>query len=459
MPNGDLGYFTSTVLSGYSGITWSTVGNYRILTIDWSSVGLGSFFGTSYKSRRFKIGNFESLECIDGGWTEVPDVFTGDLIWSCQEGSTVKQTQVRDEVDYYLTIVDPRIAPFPNMGTECISPAGTDFTVGGITNGAYDAGGAWSIEFENGYTATRTSQSLSGDTYRINRSGVSAGNVNARIVWNFTSAEWDNLSSNWTYDYPIDGTYSSIGSFRTPPSVNAGGNVAYCEDTGNKTISGIPSGGSWSGPYISTSGVFNTNSASVGNHVVTYTITDGNGCSNSDTKTIVVESAPTVSSSNYSFCENDGVKSVSGSPTGGTWSGSGVTASGDFDTSIGDGNYTLTYSYTNGSGCTATSNSIVTVNAQPSVSAGNNQSACINDGSIALSGASPSGGSWSGSNVSGSTFNVSSAGVGTQSVTYTYTNSNGCTNSDAKNITIDDITTVKLCVAKRNFVKIQDYGI
>lgn len=442
--NGDLGYFSSEALTGYGGISWSNSGNYSVLTINWSSLDLGNFFGTDYKSRRIKIGVLETIECIDGSWTSLDDPFGGDSFWSCQQGLTPKPTQPRDEVDYYLTIVDPRLATLPNIGDICLSSGGGhDFTRGGLADPEYDAGDAWSIQFESGYTTSKDSDcQLSTDCYTINRSGASAGDINARLVWNFQSSEFDNISTDWSYDFPIDGTYQKVGSFLALPSVNAGVNESVCENTGNYTLTGSPSGGTWSGDYISSSGSFNTNTAPVGNHTVYYEITDGNGCRNTDSKTIQVESEPSVSASNYSFCENDGIKSLSGSPSGGTWTGTSVSSNGDFDTDIAPGNYSLTYSYTNGNGCTSTATSVVTVNGLPSVSAGSNQSACINDGSIALTGASPNGGSWSGSNVSGSTFNVASAGVGTHSVTYTYTNSNGCTSSDTKNIVIHDITSV-----------------
>jgi len=56
-----------------------------------------------------------------------------------------------------------------------------------------------------------------------------------------------------------------------------------------------------------------------------------------------------------SFCPGDPVAALVGTPAGGVWSGTGVTG-GDFDPSIGVGNYTLTYTL---AGCTTTLNAVV----------------------------------------------------------------------------------------------------
>ncbi|MBI3511563.1 MAG: T9SS type A sorting domain-containing protein [Bacteroidetes bacterium] len=55
---------------------------------------------------------------------------------------------------------------------------------------------------------------------------------------------------------------------------------------------------------------------------------------------------------------------------------------------------------------------------------------CVNWGAQTLSAGIPAGGIYSGTAVSGNTFNPSVAGPGTFQIIYTYTSSNGCTNSD-----------------------------
>ena len=79
----------------------------------------------------------------------------------------------------------------------------------------------------------------------------------------------------------------------------------------------------------------------------------------------------------------------------------------------------------------------------PTVDAGTYGPLCTNGSPIALVG-TPAGGTWSGTGVSGDqangfTFNPS---AGTQTLVYTYTDGNGCSNSDETTITVNDPPTV-----------------
>ncbi|MEW5846490.1 MAG: T9SS type A sorting domain-containing protein, partial [Bacteroidota bacterium] len=59
-------------------------------------------------------------------------------------------------------------------------------------------------------------------------------------------------------------------------------------------------------------------------------------------------------------------------------------------------------------------------------------------------GGSPAGGVYSGNGVTGTTFDPAAAGVGTHTITYTYTDGNGCVSSVAKDITVNPLPTVTL---------------
>ncbi|MBJ6369211.1 T9SS type A sorting domain-containing protein [Snuella sedimenti] len=77
------------------------------------------------------------------------------------------------------------------------------------------------------------------------------------------------------------------------PTVEAGDPpLAICNLEGNFVqLTGSPVGGTWSGsPYITADGLFTvpTGGIPAGNYTVTYTYTDGNGCTNSDTVDIPV---------------------------------------------------------------------------------------------------------------------------------------------------------------------------
>ncbi len=95
---------------------------------------------------------------------------------------------------------------------------------------------------------------------------------------------------------------------------------------------------------------------------------------------------------------------------------------------------------TNSCGQSVTSNAVtLTVNAIPVVVAADlfNRRVCISDTLVPLQG-SPVGGSWSGIGVSGFNFVPPATAVGTYVLTYTYTNSLGCTISDTTTVKVQD---------------------
>ena len=78
--------------------------------------------------------------------------------------------------------------------------------------------------------------------------------------------------------------------------------------------------------------------------MITYTFTDTNGCENSATANVVVNALPVVSVSGGPFCIDDAASNLVGSPAGGTFSGTGVSAGGSFDpATAGVGTHVITY--------------------------------------------------------------------------------------------------------------------
>lgn len=117
------------------------------------------------------------------------------------------------------------------------------------------------------------------------------------------------------------------------------------------------------------------NAISFGNQTSagTYTVTATNStttCSRSMSgeATVTVKQSPTVSAGpNLSFfIDNSATILTGGNPTGGSWSGTGVSGSTFTPSIAGTGTHTVTYSYTS-NGCTGSSNRIVTVLAKPIV--------------------------------------------------------------------------------------------
>ena len=139
-------------------------------------------------------------------------------------------------------------------------------------------------------------------------------------------------------------------------------------------------------------------------------------------------------------CTNSEPVNLGGaSPTGGVYSGPGVTDNGDgatftFNPTVagGVGNYTVTYTIGSGSAM-----STINVFQSPTVTFTLPSSVTVNSGILVLNG-SPAGGTYNGPGVSGSNFDPVTAGAGTHTITYTYSDGNGCSEivSAAINVTL-----------------------
>ena len=203
----------------------------------------------------------------------------------------------------------------------------------------------------------------------------------------------------------------------------------------------VPQGGTWSGMGVHpVTGVFSpTNLQGQGGFTtVIYSYYDNNtGCIGSDQITIELIQCNISAGLDQSVC-NTGTVQLSGSPAGGTWSGSVVTPNGLFDANlVGLGNYKLYYS----SG-TLIDSMTLTVSPPPMVTAIDTV-VCNNTLNFDLK-AFPFGGIWD----SGSTGLLSSEGTfntvigggldSSHFAIYTYTDNNNCTNSDTAYITFVD---------------------
>ncbi|MCB9232418.1 MAG: SBBP repeat-containing protein [Bacteroidia bacterium] len=97
---------------------------------------------------------------------------------------------------------------------------------------------------------------------------------------------------------------------------------------------------------------------------------------------------------------------------------------------------TFTQTLTNAAGCDSTLTLNLTINSSPVVSISPvSGPVCLNAGVVSLS-ATPAGGTFSGTGVSGSSFDPTVAGVGTHSITYSYTDANGCDGMDSISVTV-----------------------
>ena len=100
-------------------------------------------------------------------------------------------------------------------------------------------------------------------------------------------------------------------------------------------------------------------------------------------------------------------------------------------------------------GCDSVSNITLFVDILPAVTLAPfaQDTMCIQWGAMPLPTGTPVGGTYSGTGVSGTDFDASVSGVGTFTVTYTYTDSTGCPNSATTNMTVNGCVGVEEHVA------------
>ena len=231
-----------------------------------------------------------------------------------------------------------------------------------------------------------------------------------------------------------------------------------CIDAGVQTglSGGLPTGGVYSGAGVTDDGngmtySFDPAAAGVGVHTLTYT---NGGTANDDVEVFATGSPGCVSFIALDdLCINAGVQTGlgGGTPTGGVYSGAGVTDDGNgmtysFDpAAAGVGTHTLTYTV---GGNPATDDVEVFALPSPALNITNN-TVCLNAGVLLYSSTgSPTGGVYSGTGVAdlgngiSFTFDPAVAGVGVHMITYTVTDANGCVGSAMDDIEVLDLVVV-----------------
>ncbi|WP_161890903.1 Ig-like domain-containing protein [Pontibacter russatus] len=259
------------------------------------------------------------------------------------------------------------------------------------------------------------------------------------------------VSPTETTTYTITGTNTETGCFSSTtftvtvnplPEVSVRSDAAaICYTQGAATLTAA---GADSYTWFPATGLSATTGASVTArplNTTTYTVIGLNaatGCTNAATVTVTVNPLPKVNAGlDITVCNAPVPTKLQGSPAGGTWSGPNVTATGFFTPPATLGNYELTYTYTNASGCVASDKMVVTVKEVPLAEAGDDRVVCLNSGSFKLAGL-PAGGSWSGSKYirADGTFTPDAAGT----FTLIYTHGTGsCESKDQLQVRVNPL--------------------
>jgi CSLREA domain-containing protein len=220
--------------------------------------------------------------------------------------------------------------------------------------------------------------------------------------------------------------YTASGSEFNPVSVtdNCPTTISYTltgatTGTGNTSLNGIAfnlgvTTVEWKVTDISN----NTNTCS-------FTVT----VNNNQSASISVTETSEVSENDAIVCSGDPASLTASTGSAYIWSTSETTNSITVNPTS-TSTYTVTVTVANG--CTATATQTITTTALPVVTCPGDMKACLQGGNVVLSGATPTGGTYSGLGVSGGIFDPTVEGVGTYTLSYTYTDpvtqcSNTCT--------------------------------
>ncbi|MCR9098402.1 MAG: T9SS type A sorting domain-containing protein [bacterium] len=249
------------------------------------------------------------------------------------------------------------------------------------------------------------------------------------------------------------------------PNVDFADPGDFCVDAGVQSglNGGTPSGGVYSGTGVSDDGngqtfSFDPGQAGTGMHELTYTYIDGNGCSNSQSVTVEVNSTLNVTLTDPDdVCTNEGIQTSLGGglPVGGVYSGPGVEDDGNGETysfdpvAAGVGQHTITYEVTSNDGCEGSDMVTIEVFASPKAALENPGDFCLNDGiQTNLSGGTEAGGVYTGPGVTDNNgtfdFDPQTAGAGQHTLTYTITTADGCSDEASQVFEVYALPTVTL---------------
>lgn len=235
------------------------------------------------------------------------------------------------------------------------------------------------------------------------------------------------------------GTYANCNAPCFDPSVST------C--TGTATVTSAPGNAPYT--YLWDDFENQTTQTAIGLCAGTYTVTvtSANGIVSTATVTILDYVPPVSFNFTPSFCINSPVAPISGySPVpinnqDGVFSGPGVVQNNFNPAAAGLGNHTLTYTFTDQSGCTNTTQTVVTVHPLPVLNIAAIQPLCVSAQPIDMT-VNPVGGTLSGPGISGTTFNPAIAGIGTHTITYNFTDVNGCSNTSTIQIVVNPLPQI-----------------
>lgn len=349
------------------------------------------------------------------------------------------------------------------VGCGCPNPptanAGSNFSV--CANGTAQlngsiGGGATSLTWSGGAGTFAPDANTSNAIYTPTAGEIAAGSVTLTI----TTDDPDGAGSCVAATSNVTITINPLPTITVNPTA-----TAICLGSVSGNI--IANGGitySWSpaaGLDVTTGSTVVANPATT----TTYTVsgTNANGCTNTATVLVTVNSLPIIiaNPANPSICAGSSTTiNLTGASTYSWANASGLSATTGSTVTANPAATTIyTITGTDGLGCTSTSTVQVTVNPLPVVSISGSATICNGSSALLDAGAGFSGYLWS---TAAASQTITTAVTGTYTVTVT--DLNGCTNSGSKNLavsnppTIGAITTEATCYTSSGAINVTAEG-
>lgn len=265
-------------------------------------------------------------------------------------------------------------------------------------------------------------------------SSVPAPTVTAGQTIMIVAENWSGSSSSFSLELS-----GSPGSAQTgPPSATINPAGPFCVSAASQQLTANNQGGTWSGPGVSPSGMFNPSAAGVGTHTISYSIGVAPCNSNVATSTVTVNpnGVVNVTPQTSTICPGGSTTLTASGFTSYFWSPSTGLSAATGATVSASPSSTTTYTVTGTmAGCTGTGTATVEIGIAPAVVASTNAPICEGETLNLFASSTPNATySWTGPNGFTSTDqnpvipNFDNSNVGLYSVEI---NLNGCVNNSS----------------------------
>ncbi len=283
----------------------------------------------------------------------------------------------------------------------------------------------------------------------VNSTTVCAGITSSLTASGATTYSWStgatsasiSVTPASTSVYTVTGTTSGCTNIKTttvtvnPAPVISVNSATICSGaTATLTANGAVT-------YAWNTGSTSSNITASPTSNTTYTVsgTSSAGCTSTSTTSIIVSTAPPVTVNAASICTGSSATLTATGASSYTWS-TGSNSTSIIVIPLSTTVYTVS-GYLAGCASTTVKTTTVLVNALPIVNLPSVNALCVGDQPVTLSG-TPTGGIYTGPGVTGSSFDPTVSSAGTFTVSYAYTDINGCSASDSKTITVNLCTGI-----------------